>query len=126
MLTNKFTGILLRFRQEQIGLKCDIQGIFHQIRVNPEHRELLRFLWWDGNNLSKNPTDYCMTIHLFGATSSPSCAKFALKKNVDDYEEEFGKQAANFIRHSTSSRMSSRYVVRAVSTRTSSFQTGKK
>ena len=37
--------------------------------------------------------------HLFGATSSPSCANFALKKTADDYEEEFGAQAANFIRH---------------------------
>ena len=73
--------------------------MFHQIRVNPEHRDLLRFLWWEGNDLSKDPTDYRMPVHLFGATSSPSCANFALKKTADDYEEEFGAQAANFIRH---------------------------
>lgn len=99
LLTNDLTGVLLRFRQERIALTCDIEGMFHQIRVNPEHRDLLRFLWWEGNDLSKDPTDYRMTVHLFGATSSPSCANFALKKTADDYEEEFGAQAANFIRH---------------------------
>ena len=97
LLTNDLTGVLLRFRQERIALTCDIEGMFHQIRVNPEHRDLLRFLWWEGNDLSKDPTDYGMTVHLFGATSSPSCANFALKKTADDYEEEFGAQAANFI-----------------------------
>ena len=73
--------------------------MFYQIRVSPEHHQLLRFLWWEGNDLSKDPTDYRMTVHLFGATSLPSCANFALKRTADDYEEEFGAQAANFIRH---------------------------
>ena len=99
LLTNDLTGVFLRFRQEGIALTCDIEGMFHHIRVNPEHRDLLRFLWWEGNDPSRDPTDYRMTVHLFGATSSSSCANFALKKTADDYEEEFGAQAANFIRH---------------------------
>lgn len=39
-----------------------------------------------------------MTVHLFGATSSPSSANFALKQTADDFEGEFGAEAANFIR----------------------------
>ena len=39
-----------------------------------------------------------MTVHLFGATSSPSCANFALKQTANDFEGEYGEQAAEFIR----------------------------
>jgi hypothetical protein len=39
-----------------------------------------------------------MTAHLFGATSSPGCANVGLKTTADDYETEFGSQAANFVR----------------------------
>ena len=39
-----------------------------------------------------------MTVHLFGATSSPGCANFALKSTANDFEEEFGASAANFVR----------------------------
>ena len=39
-----------------------------------------------------------MKVHLFGASSSPGCANFGLKKAADDGEEEFGNDAASFIR----------------------------
>lgn len=69
--------------------------MFHQVHVNPEHRDLLRFLWWEDNDL----VDYRMTVHLFGATSSPSCANFALKQTTNDFEGEYSEQAANFMRN---------------------------
>ena len=97
-MTNDLTGVLLRFRQEPIAVTCDIEGMFHQVRVNPEHRDLLRFLWWEDNDPSKGLVDYRMTVHLFGATSSPSCANFALKETANDFEGEYGEQAAEFIR----------------------------
>lgn len=80
LLTNDLTGVLLRFRQEPIAVTCVIEDMFHQVHVNPEHHDLLRFLWWEDNNLSKDPVDYRMTVLLFGATSSPTCANFALKQ----------------------------------------------
>ena len=40
-----------------------------------------------------------MTVHLFGATSSPSCANFALKQAANDFEGEYGGEAANFIQN---------------------------
>ena len=99
LLTNDLTGVLLRFRQEPIAVTCDIEGMFHQVRVNPEHRNLPRFLWWERNDLSKDPVDYHMTVHLFSATSSPSCANFAPKQTANDFEREYGEEAANFIRN---------------------------
>ena len=39
-----------------------------------------------------------MTVHLFGASSSPGCSNYGLKQAAQDGEAEFGTQAANFVR----------------------------
>ena len=39
-----------------------------------------------------------MKVHLFGATSSPGCANFGLKRGADDGDNDFGREAASFIR----------------------------
>ena len=98
-LTNNLVGVLCRFRQEPVALMCDIEGMFHQVKVNPEHRNFLRFLWWENGNLDSEPTEYRMTVHLFGATSSPGCANFALKKMASDYEGQCGSEAASFVKN---------------------------
>ena len=79
-LTNNLTGVLLRFRQEPVALMADVEQMFHQVRVAPDDCHALRFLWWEDGDLSKNPVDHQMLVHLFGASSSPCCASFALKK----------------------------------------------
>ena len=35
--TNNLVGVLCRFRQELVAVMCDIEGMFHQVHVNPEH-----------------------------------------------------------------------------------------
>lgn len=40
-----------------------------------------------------------MTVHLLGAVSSPLRANFVLKTTADDFEEECGNDAADFVRH---------------------------
>lgn len=88
-LTNNLVGVLLRFRQEQIGLTADIEKMFHQVRVSPQDTCALSFLWWPGGDLSKEAEDHEMLVHLFGAKSSPSCASFALKKTAEDNKTDF-------------------------------------
>ena len=66
--------------------------------VGEEHRDLLRFLWWLDGDPSKDVIDYRMKVHLFGASSSPGCANFGLRRAADDGEEEFGTDAASYIR----------------------------
>ena len=39
-----------------------------------------------------------MTVHLFGAKTSPGCANYALKACTNDYEEELGSAPAAFVR----------------------------
>ena len=36
-MTNNLVGVLTRFRQEPVAFCCDIEGMFHQVRVNEEH-----------------------------------------------------------------------------------------
>ena len=80
-LTNSLNGVLSRFRKEPIAFTCDVKG--------PDHRNLLRFLWWSDGNIDSKPTEFRMTVHLFGATLSPGCANFALKRTADDLKELF-------------------------------------
>ena len=97
-LTNNLTGVLCRFRQEPIAFMCDIEAMFHQVKVSEEFRGLLCFFWWEDGDLTKEPKEYRMTVHLFGTTSSPGCANFTLKSTANDFEEEFGASAADFVR----------------------------
>ena len=59
------------------------------MRVAPDDCYALRFLWWPNDDLSKEPVDYQMLVHLFGATSSPSCVSFCLKKTASDNQGDF-------------------------------------
>ena len=43
---NSLLGVLVRFRQENVALLCDVEQMFHSFYVNPEHRDYLRFLWF--------------------------------------------------------------------------------
>ena len=72
--------------------------MFQQVKIDVEHRNLLRFLWWDNPELKGDPVEFCMTVHSFGATSSPRCATFALKTTADQYEKTCNRPVADFIR----------------------------
>ncbi len=97
-LTNSLLGVLCRFREEDIAFICDITKMFYQFRVSPHQRDYLRFLWWRDGDILKPPTVYRMTVHIFGATSSPSCSNFGLKQVASDYEHEFGSDVGDFLR----------------------------
>ena len=97
-LTNSLVGVLTRFRQEPVAIMGDIESMFHQVRVAVEHHNFLRFFWWPDGNLSIDPEEYRMVAHLFGATSSPSIANFALRNTADRAESQFGTCVADTIR----------------------------
>nr|XP_055049230.1 uncharacterized protein LOC129434322 isoform X1 [Misgurnus anguillicaudatus] len=88
-LTNKLLSVLLKFRQEPIALNADIESMFYQVRVPPQDRDVLRFLWWEENDPDKPPKHYRMTAHLFGGVWSPSAANFALQRVAEDNHEKF-------------------------------------
>lgn len=88
-LTSSLVGVLMRFRHEPVAIMADIQAMFHQVKVAEEHVNFLRFLWWPEGNLEQDLVEHRMTVHLFGAVSSPSCACFALRKTAEDNKTSF-------------------------------------
>ena len=54
--------------------------------------------WWPENNFNKDPEDYQMLVHLFGATLSPSCMNFGLKQTADDNQEMISEEAVRTLR----------------------------
>ena len=78
-LANNLVGVLSRFRLNRIVFIADIEAMFFQVRFPERHRCFLRFLWWPDGDLSKELEEYQMTVHLFGANSSPSVANYVLK-----------------------------------------------
>ena len=93
-LNNSLAGLLCRFRKERIAVTCDVRKMFHQFRVQEADREYLRFLWYRGG--SSDIIDYHMNVHLFGATSSPSCAIYGMQKIASDYSSQY-PAAAQFV-----------------------------
>lgn len=79
---------------------ADVEAMYHQVRVPIEDSNLLRFLWWPDGDLSQLLEEYRMRVHLFGATSSPSCANFALRKCAEDNRDSFSVQVVEMIMHS--------------------------
>ena len=97
-LMNSLVGVLMRFRRETNAIMCDIEQMFHSFHVNPNHRDFLRFLWFEDNTPGKPITEYRMNVHLFGNGPSPAVATFGLRKTAADGEEEFGEDAMKFVR----------------------------
>lgn len=80
-------GVLLRFREHTIAVSSDIRGMFHQVRLLPEDRTLLRFLWRDLQTDSR-PSVYEWQVLPFGTTCSPCCAIYALQRHVHDHSHQ--------------------------------------
>ncbi|XP_071948974.1 uncharacterized protein [Antedon mediterranea] len=96
-LLNNLNGILLRFRQHPVAFMSDIETMFYQVKVPKKHRNLFRFFWWPGGDLEATPIKYRMTVHLFGATSSPSYANFALQQTAKDNQKLHSKAAVSTV-----------------------------
>lgn len=96
-LMNSLVGVLMRFRQDHIALAADIEAMFHQVRVEEEDCDALRFLWWPGGDLSQQPKCYRMQVHIFGATSSPSCTAYALRRTASDHENYYDQEVISTV-----------------------------
>ena len=76
---------------------ADIEAMFHQVRMNPEDRDSLSFLWWPSGNTSIELKSYRMAVHLFGAVSSPGCSAFALRQTESSFGDGRSVLAMNAI-----------------------------
>lgn len=76
-------GVLLRFRQHSVAVSGDIKAMFHQIRLQPSDKPVLKFIWRDMQTQDE-PTIYEWQVLPFGTTCSPCCAVYALQRHVQD------------------------------------------
>lgn len=97
-LTSSLFGVLVRFRQEPVAFMGDIKSMFYQVKVPEEDRDFLRFLWWPEGNTSLDVVEHRMTVHLFGAVSSPSCASYALRKTAEDNSHHFAAEVVDTVK----------------------------
>ena len=67
----------------------NIEAMFYQVLVPDEQRDFLRFMWWPNSDLNAELVGYRMTVHPFGAVSSPSCSNYALRQTANDNEENY-------------------------------------
>ena len=86
-LLQKLIHTLIRFRQHQIAVSADIEGMFLQVGVLPSDQPALRFLWRE--DPSKTIEVYQYTRHIFGAKDSPTCANYVLQRTARDHEKEY-------------------------------------
>lgn len=104
-LTNSLIDVLNRFRQEPglmadiTAMMADITAMFHRVKVSDSHADFLRFLWWPEGDVSQPPVEHRMTVHLFGATSSPGCASYALRRSAKDNMEHFRPEVTDAVLH---------------------------
>ena len=69
----------MRFRENQIAVLADIEGMFMQITINQTDQSTHRFLWINNNEIQQ----YQFTRLIYGATCSPSFAIYVLSHCVD-------------------------------------------
>ena len=86
-LTPLIFDILLRFRFHKVALIGDLEKAFLNIEINPEERNLLRFLWIDDIN-SSNPEVITLrfTRLVFGLVCSPFILNVTLRNHLSKYE----------------------------------------
>ena len=96
-LANSLLGVLMRFRKHSTGFMADIEQMFYSFVVREDHRDFLRFLWYENNDPNGAIVEYRMTVHIFGNTSSPAIATFGLRKTAEVGETEFGSDAKEFV-----------------------------
>ena len=94
---NTLLGILLRFRVGEVAVMGDVEQMFHNFHVNPEHRNFLRFLWFQNNDHGNPIIDHRMNVHLFGNASSPAIATFGIIMIAEEGRSTHGADVPDFV-----------------------------
>ena len=79
MMDIKMISILLAARQHRICIQADIEKMFNHCKLSPEDQLTLRMLWFEDNDITKDPVPHKFDFHAYGLTSSPYVAEFIIQ-----------------------------------------------
>ena len=79
---NNFMGVLIKFREEEVGYIRDIRKMYHTVGTTIPDRQTHRFLWRDLNP-EKKPEEYMMEVMSFGDKPAATNVQLALRKTAD-------------------------------------------
>ena len=105
LLTKPLLSVILRSGANKITFIAYIEKAFLQISLNPEHRDFVRFLWYENEdeitseNISQSKIcDYRICRVLFGVTSSTFLLTSTINKHIKTYNNEDPKFVEQFLR----------------------------
>ena len=78
-------------------MTADIEKMYYQAGIPDNQRDFLRFLWFRDGDLQSEPEEFRLKVHVFGATSSPSCSNFALKETANSQMEKFSRESVDIV-----------------------------
>ncbi|XP_056101657.1 uncharacterized protein LOC130080328 [Rhinichthys klamathensis goyatoka] len=96
-MNNTLIGVLLRFRKEPVAITADIQQMFYCFVIREDHRDFVRFLWYEGNDPTEAIREYRMTVHVFGNSPSPAIAIYGLRRAALATQDEYSDEAKQFV-----------------------------
>ncbi|KAJ8349564.1 hypothetical protein SKAU_G00246940 [Synaphobranchus kaupii] len=77
-----------RFCEERVAVTADIRQMFHCFLVREDHRNFLRFLWHQNNDMEEPIVEYRMRVHVFGNSPSPAVVIYGLRRASQDQEDD--------------------------------------
>ena len=85
-------GVLLRFREDVVGLVGDISKMYLQILLSEEDTFVHRYLWRDLDE-SQDPKVYALQRVTFGDKPSPDMASFVMIRIANENESQYPRAA---------------------------------
>ena len=84
-MLNNLLGIILRFREERVGMVGDISKMYHSIGIGPFDQMTHCFLWRNLEPLREPETSAIQVVN-FGDRPSATIAMIALRKAAERFE----------------------------------------
>ena len=98
-MLNNLMGILLRFRENKIGIAADIRKMYHSIQI-PLADQMTHLFLWRNLDLNLKPQVYAMTCLNFGDKPSGAIACIALRKTAEMFAE-ISSRATEMLKNNT-------------------------
>lgn len=87
---NSLLRVLMQFRKDPVALTADVQQMFYCFIIQENHRDCLRYLWYEDSDINKKVVEFRMKVHVFGNSPSPAVAIYCMRRAAEKGEEEHG------------------------------------